>query len=67
MHTDVVVPINSEFICGKRYIIPMYDDSSAVLLVRFLRYKSEAGIETKKMISDLGTFRKGQMKQLIIT
>ena len=67
LHADVVGPINSESIAGKRYFIPLYDDSSAVSLVRFLWYKSEAGRAIKEMISDLETLRKGRVKQLIIT
>ena len=67
MHADVVGRINSEYIAGKRYFILLYEDSSAVSLVRFLRYKSEAGRAIKEMISDLETLRKGRVKQLVIT
>ena len=67
VHVDIVGPMKHPSFSGKKYFMPLYDDSCAVSLVRFLQSRNEAGNAIKEMITDLETMRKGRVKQMIIT
>lgn len=60
-------PIKHPSFSGKKYFVPLYDDSSGVSLVRFLRKRDEAGAAIEEMIAELEKMRKGRVKQLKIT
>ena len=64
VHVDIVGPIKHKTLAGAKYFIPLYDDSSALSLVRFLKTKDEASKAVKEMITELETFRKGKVKRL---
>ena len=67
VHTDIVGPMKHHSLNGKRYFIPLYDDCSAISLIRFLGRKDEAGAAIEEMITALETMRKGRVKNLNIT
>ena len=67
VHVDIVGPVNSSSIENKKYFIPLYDDSSAVSLVRFLWTRDEPGSAIKQMILELETQRKSRVKVLHIS
>ena len=66
VHTDIIGPMKYSSFGGKRYIIPLYDDCSAVSLVRFLKTKDETGAAIKEIITELETMRQGQVKKVNI-
>ena len=67
VHADIVGPIKPISLAGKKYFIPLYDDSSGVSLVRFLKTKDGAGAAIKDMITELETLRQTRIKNLHIT
>ena len=64
VHTDIVGPMQEESYGGARYFIPLYDDSSALSLVRFIRSKDEGPKVLKDMICELENTREGKVKRL---
>lgn len=67
VHADIVGPVKHPSFAGKKYFIPLYDENTAISLVRFLPSRDEAGREIQEMITDLVAIRKGRVKQFIIT
>ena len=64
VHTDLVGPMRHPSLNGSRYFIPVYDDSSGLSLVKFLKRKSEAGQALKDMILEMETALNCQVQQL---
>ena len=67
VHADIVGPIQATSLSGKKYFIPLYDDSSGISLARFLITKDAAGAAIKEMITTLESQRQKRVTNLQIT
>ena len=67
VHADIVGPIKHSSLSGKQYFVPLYDDSTGVSLVRFIKTKDAAGAAIKEMITSLESLRQNRVRNLQIT
>ena len=66
VHADIVGPVRFASLCGSRYCIALYDDCSALSLVRFTSTKSEASQALKHMILELENVYDSKVKRLCV-
>lgn len=64
VHSDVIGPVQVPSLGGSRYCVPLYDDGSALSLVRFVTAKYEVPSALKEMIAELETVSKAKVERL---